>query len=67
MPGGASDEGLGEIRDAIDRMCAVQAASLLAQKNLPNDSVRILEAVIKDNPVCRSVDLDRAMRNKRRG
>lgn len=64
MPGGASDKTLGEIRDAIDRMCAVQAASLLAQKRLPSEVVRILETVVRDNPVCSSVDFDKAVRNR---
>lgn len=64
MPGRTSDKGLAEIRDAIDRMCAVQAASLLAEKKIPSEAARILEAVIRDNPVCNSVDIDKALRNK---
>ena len=64
MPGRTTDKGLAEVRDAIDRMCAVQAASLLAEKKIPSEVARILEAVIRDNPVCSSVDIDKAMRNR---
>lgn len=52
------------IRAAVDRMSAVQVASLLAEKKLPSETVRILKAVVKDNPVCNFVDFDKAMRSR---